>query len=76
MSTNSQSAAKKVRCPKCGGMSIYSAQNAFRPFCGERCQLLDLGAWATGEYSILGSSAEAPLLEGGDSKSPTGRYLQ
>ncbi|MCA3001098.1 MAG: DNA gyrase inhibitor YacG [Rhodocyclaceae bacterium] len=76
MSINSQSAAKKVRCPKCGGMSIYSAQNAFRPFCSERCQILDLGAWATGEYSIPGSSAEAPLFDGSDGKSPTGRYLQ
>ncbi len=32
-------------CPRCGEMSQWE-DNAFRPFCSERCKLIDLGAWA------------------------------
>ena len=38
---------KIVRCPACGGDSVYSEQNAYRPFCSERCKSLDFGAWAS-----------------------------
>ena len=31
-----------------------SKDNSFRPFCSERCKLIDLGAWAKGEYRIEG----------------------
>jgi endogenous inhibitor of DNA gyrase (YacG/DUF329 family) len=41
-----------VRCPQCGGSSMYSPDNAFRPFCSERCRLIDLGQWATDGYRI------------------------
>ncbi len=41
-----------VACPKCGNLSEFSPNNAFRPFCSERCQLIDLGVWATEGYSI------------------------
>jgi len=27
-------------------------ENAFRPFCSERCQVIDLGAWASGDYAV------------------------
>jgi uncharacterized protein len=46
---------KKIRlvtCPRCGTRREWSEQNSFRPFCSERCKLIDLGAWATGEYRI------------------------
>ena len=26
----------------------------WRPFCSERCQLLDLGHWASGTYRVAG----------------------
>lgn len=32
--------------------------NAFRPFCSERCKLLDLGAWIEEEYSLPTESTE------------------
>ena len=38
---------KIVRCPQFGGDSVWSADNLFRPFCCERCKLIDLGAWAS-----------------------------
>lgn len=40
-----------VKCPYCGKEREYSG-NEFRPFCSERCKLLDFGAWADGEYNI------------------------
>ena len=41
-----------VRCPACGGPSVYSANNAFRPFCSERCKTQDLSAWASERYAV------------------------
>jgi len=32
-------------------------QNPFRPFCSERCKMLDLSSWISGEYRIPGSDA-------------------
>jgi endogenous inhibitor of DNA gyrase (YacG/DUF329 family) len=40
-----------VRCPRCGTETEYNG-NEFRPFCSERCKLLDFGAWADEEYNI------------------------
>jgi hypothetical protein len=48
---------KIVRCPQCGGDSVYAVANAYRPFCSERCKLIDLGAWASDQYAILGAVA-------------------
>jgi len=31
---------------------IWSAESPFRPFCSERCKLMDLGAWATEKYRV------------------------
>jgi endogenous inhibitor of DNA gyrase (YacG/DUF329 family) len=47
--------AKKKRlvaCPQCNALSEYSTDNAFRPFCSERCRLIDLGQWASENYRI------------------------
>jgi len=43
---------KRVRCPACGGQSIYAPSNPYRPFCGERCKNLDLGAWASERFTL------------------------
>jgi endogenous inhibitor of DNA gyrase (YacG/DUF329 family) len=32
----------------------------WRPFCSERCKLLDLAAWATGTYRIHGEHVPDP----------------
>lgn len=40
-----------VKCPSCGKKAEYTG-NEFRPFCSERCKLLDFGAWADEEYSL------------------------
>ena len=41
-----------VPCPTCGGDSIYSPTNAYRPFCSARCKGVDLGAWASEEFKL------------------------
>lgn len=41
----------KVKCPYCGKQTEYTG-NEFRPFCSERCKLLDFGAWADEEYAL------------------------
>ena len=40
-----------VKCPKCGKKAEYNG-NEFRPFCSERCKLIDFGAWVDGEYTL------------------------
>ena len=40
-----------VKCPTCGRQTQYEG-NEFRPFCSERCKLIDFGAWASEEYSL------------------------
>lgn len=46
-----------VRCPACGGDSIYAPANPFRPFCSERCKNMDFGAWASENFRL---PSEAP----------------
>jgi len=41
-----------VNCPTCGKETEYSTENEFRPFCSERCKLLDFGAWADEEFAL------------------------
>lgn len=42
----------KVKCPNCKKSTEYDVKNQFRPFCSERCKMIDLGAWAEGDYII------------------------
>lgn len=41
-----------VTCPQCGKNSKWDSTNPYRPFCSERCKLIDLGAWAAESYRI------------------------
>ena len=43
--------ATYIPCPRCGEPSVWEG-NEFRPFCSERCKLIDLGAWANDEYRL------------------------
>ncbi len=40
-----------VKCPHCGKETEYDG-NEFRPFCSERCKLLDFGDWADERFAI------------------------
>ena len=46
-----------VKCPTCGRASEYEG-NEFRPFCSERCKLLDFGAWADEKYTFPAEGAQ------------------
>ncbi len=48
-----------VKCPTCRKLHEYDVKSPFRPFCSERCKLIDLGAWASGEYRIEGAPGTA-----------------
>jgi endogenous inhibitor of DNA gyrase (YacG/DUF329 family) len=41
-----------VNCPQCGKPVPWSAGNPHRPFCSERCRLIDLGQWASESYRV------------------------
>lgn len=45
-----------MKCPTCNKAIEYSLSNPHRPFCDERCKLIDLGNWASESYAI-------PILE-------------
>ena len=47
-----------VECPTCGAPVEWSAESPNRPFCSERCKLIDLGAWAAEEHAIPGNDLE------------------
>jgi endogenous inhibitor of DNA gyrase (YacG/DUF329 family) len=43
---------RKVPCPRCGALSAFDPANKWRPFCSERCKMIDLGAWAAEDYRV------------------------
>ena len=51
----------RVNCPRCGESTAYQG-NPWRPFCSERCKLIDLGRWAEGKYVI--PNGDTPPEEG------------
>jgi endogenous inhibitor of DNA gyrase (YacG/DUF329 family) len=47
-----------VHCPTCDRPLEWSEASRWRPFCSERCKLIDLGAWAFEQRSIPGEVVE------------------
>ncbi|UCE30330.1 MAG: DNA gyrase inhibitor YacG [Burkholderiales bacterium] len=43
---------REVSCPTCGRKVQWRPESRFRPFCSERCRLVDLGGWAAERYAI------------------------
>jgi endogenous inhibitor of DNA gyrase (YacG/DUF329 family) len=46
-----------VKCPTCR-RQIDWANSPYRPFCSERCRLIDLGAWLSEKHAIPGDAAQ------------------
>ncbi len=66
---------RKVPCPSCRQPAEYSPANAFRPFCGERCRNLDLGAWASESYRLpAAESKEDGMSDAPPEDSPSGLH--
>jgi len=51
-------------CPVCRG--AVSPDSIYLPFCSKRCQQIDLGRWASGDYRVKGEPATPWELENGD----------
>lgn len=49
-----------VNCPVCGKAAPFDTGNPFRPFCSERCKLIDLGQWATESYRVPAEDEPEP----------------
>jgi uncharacterized protein len=49
------------KCPNCK-KPVQWKDNPWRPFCSERCQLIDFGRWAEGEYRVPGREVDAAEL--------------
>ncbi len=47
---------KTVKCPTCGKKVVWSEKSKWRPFCSERCRLIDLGEWASESHRIPGET--------------------
>ncbi|MEJ2141721.1 MAG: DNA gyrase inhibitor YacG [Gammaproteobacteria bacterium] len=46
--------SKTVKCPTCQKDVEWSEKSRWRPFCSERCKLIDLGEWANESHRIHG----------------------
>ncbi len=53
----------QIRCPVCRKITTWE-ENPSRPFCSERCKLIDLGAWASEDYRIEGDEKASEKKEG------------
>lgn len=63
--------ARIITCPTCRKRMQWSTSNAFRPFCSDRCRLIDLGSWADESHRIPGSTDYDDLLSGDVTDSAT-----
>jgi len=50
--TTNKPITKIIKCPTCGAEVEWTDKNPWRPFCRERCRLIDLGAWADESHRI------------------------
>jgi uncharacterized protein len=49
--------SRKIKCPTCRKETVWE-NNPYRPFCSDRCRVVDLGAWAQERYRIPGEEQE------------------
>ena len=52
-----------ISCPTCKCSLEWNPENPHRPFCSERCKLMDLGAWANEDYRIPAEPFDATAPE-------------
>jgi hypothetical protein len=57
----SQAKPKILRCPICRAIVPLNDPNV--PFCSDRCRVIDLGKWASGEYRISSPILDPEVLE-------------
>ncbi|HEV2802905.1 MAG TPA: DNA gyrase inhibitor YacG [Pyrinomonadaceae bacterium] len=50
------------KCPTCN-KPVEWRDNPYRPFCSERCKLIDFGHWADEDYRVPSQDERPPLEE-------------
>lgn len=50
----------KSPCPHCGNPVDWNQKPKWRPFCSERCRMIDLGEWLSEKKAIPGEPADVP----------------
>jgi endogenous inhibitor of DNA gyrase (YacG/DUF329 family) len=58
-----------MSCPTCKRRVEWNASSPWRPFCSERCKLIDLGAWASQQHTIPGDAERDADAEAGNDDS-------
>jgi endogenous inhibitor of DNA gyrase (YacG/DUF329 family) len=58
--------ARVIRCPTCGKAVPWGPASRWRPFCSERCRLIDLGEWIDEKHRIPVEAADASPSATGD----------
>ncbi len=51
-----------MKCPNCSRPIQWNEDFPARPFCSERCRLIDLGAWLSGDNAIPGEPLDESML--------------
>jgi len=62
--------AREVPCPTCGKPVPWTEASRWRPFCSERCRLIDLGEWVD-ETRRIPAEEEQPLSDSVRDAHPT-----
>jgi uncharacterized protein len=57
---------KVVTCPQCGKAVPWQDEQDWKPFCSERCKLIDLGDWASESHRITGDPVHSPESDSGE----------
>ncbi|MBO0863284.1 MAG: DNA gyrase inhibitor YacG [Chloracidobacterium sp.] len=64
------SEAKIRRCPQCRREASWK-DNPWKPFCSERCKMIDLGRWTTEQYRVPMSETPDNVTTDFDRETPT-----
>jgi endogenous inhibitor of DNA gyrase (YacG/DUF329 family) len=56
----------KLNCPTCKKLILWNDDFPYRPFCCDRCRLIDLGEWASENHQIAGNSLDVNSEEKND----------
>ncbi|NVK25367.1 MAG: DNA gyrase inhibitor YacG [Gammaproteobacteria bacterium] len=52
-----------VKCPTCQKDVVWQPESEYRPFCSKRCQMIDLGEWASENNRIAQSPQVSEISE-------------
>lgn len=65
---------KTVECPTCNAHVPWQQEQQWKPFCSERCKLIDLGEWASEGHRIAGESVQVENTLDPDTFTPSDHH--